>query len=96
METQTKNITIRYKTPSRPPVQITVSQTKDIMGDWLMPTILVQEGNIPPYILESARYAEDTGKARIIAAYFADQFALRVKENTALKDENVDIEITEM
>lgn len=96
MTTQTKHITIRYKTPSRPPVRVTVSQTQDELGDWMMPVIMVEEGRIAPYILESASYAEDTGKARIIAAYFANQFALRVKQDEAQKDERVDIEISEM
>ncbi len=83
-----KTITVRYKTPSRDPISITVTQVKDELGNWLMPTLLWNGPQAS--ILESARYAEDAGKALIVAAYFADQYALRVKE---LAFENIESEV---
>lgn len=87
-----KKIVIRYKTPSRDAISAIVTQTQDEMGNWLMPVILWQEGH-DAKIIESARYAEDKGKALIVAAYFADEYALRVKDNVFAEMENeIDIE----
>lgn len=88
-----KKITIRYKTPSREPISAIVTQTQDELGNWLMPIILWQEGH-DAKIIESARYAEDKGKALIVAAYFADEYALKVKDNVFAESEN-EIEIEE-
>ena len=88
-----KKITIRYKTPSREPISAIVTQTQDELGNWLMPVILWQEGH-DAKIIESARYAEDKGKALIVAAYFADEYALKVKDNVFAESEN-EVEIEE-
>lgn len=88
-----KKITIRYKTPSRDPISAIVTQTQDELGNWLMPTILWQQGH-DAKIIESARYAEDMGKALIVAAYFADEYALKVKSNEFAQIEN-EVEVEE-
>ena len=88
-----KKITIRYKTPSRDPISAIVTQTQDELGNWLMPVILWQEGH-EAKVIESAQYAEDKGKALIVAAYFAEEYALRVKERVFAEMEN-EIEIEE-
>lgn len=87
-----KIITIRYKTPSRDPISAIVSQTQDELGNWLMPVILWQVGH-EARIIESARYAEDMGKALIVAAYFADEYALKVKNDVfANMEHQIEIE----
>jgi predicted metal-dependent hydrolase len=88
-----KRITIRYKTPSREPISAIVTQTQDELGNWLMPTILWQTGH-DARIVESARYAEDMGKALIVAAYFADEYALKVKSDEFAQIEN-EVEVEE-
>lgn len=82
-----KKITIRYKTPSREPISAIVTQTQDELGNWLMPVVLWQVGH-EAKIIESARYVEDMGKALIVAAYFADEYALKVKNDVFEQIEN--------
>jgi len=68
---RTRVIPIRSATQSRRAIFIIVSQTQNVMGKWVTPTITF-EGPVN-LILESARYARDVGIALIIAAFYYDQ-----------------------
>jgi hypothetical protein len=75
--TRKRIITVRFKTPSRRPYIIVVTQMQDALGDWMVPTITFAEP-IPP-ILESSQFARDLADAFTTAAYFHDLWMLNVK-----------------
>ena len=78
-KTRTKVIPIRYPTPSRAPIVITVAQRQNAAGRWMVPTITF-EGNLEQH-LESGRFALDLGVAFIVAAYWYDVYLLAMKQD---------------
>jgi len=90
-KTRKRTITIRHTTPSRRKIVIIVAQNQNQLGEWMTP-IITFEGPLNP-ILESSRYARDVGIGLIVAAFFADEFMLRVSNDDALQNEHTDLSI---
>lgn len=90
-KTRKRVITIRHPTPSRRKIVVIVAQSQDVLGNWLTPLITF-EGPVH-LIMESGRYARDVGIGLVVAAYFYDEFMLRVKGAAADLGEQIDMSI---
>lgn len=62
-------IPVRFRTPTREPIELVVVQRVDENRNLSIPVILVR-GEVPNYV-ESWQFALDYGTAWIVAGYFA-------------------------
>jgi hypothetical protein len=81
-----RTISVRYPTPSREGIVISVVQRQDAMGRWMVPTITFSQ-NLQP-IIESGRFARDVGMALIVASYFFDEFMTYVQNDEARSNDH--------
>jgi hypothetical protein len=65
-------ITIRHATPSRRKIVVIITQSQDPLGNWMVPLIMFE--GFTEVIIESGRFARDTGIALLVAAYLSSEW----------------------
>ena len=73
-----KVIVVRYPTPSRDGINVIVSQLRDDLGKWMVPTVTTSHPI--QQIIESGRYVHDLAEALYKAAYWWERWMKDVEE----------------
>jgi len=81
-------ITVRHATPTHRRVVVLVTQSDDVLGNWLVPLITFE--GFSQNILESGEFARDAGIALIVASYIHKEWIRDVPHSNTneLSDEN--------